>query len=100
MPFWVVINGLCPSWHWLSWVTDPSSAQNCTTMSSRMQILIREFIAPFTFSKTRQLLQLMTTMNTHNPALMQSWRQSPKMMNTMIFVEEAAKPMAYFEVDE
>jgi hypothetical protein len=39
-------------------------------------------------SKTSQTLQLMKTMNTHNPALMQSWRQSPKMMNTMSFVEE------------
>jgi hypothetical protein len=27
-----------PSWHWLSWVTDPSSAQNCTAMSSHMQM--------------------------------------------------------------
>jgi hypothetical protein len=33
----------------------------------------------------------MTTMNMHNPALMQSWRQSPKMMNTMSFVEEPYK---------
>ncbi len=38
MPFHVVINGLCPSWHRLSWVTNPSSAWNCTAMSSHMQM--------------------------------------------------------------
>ncbi len=87
MPFRGVINGLCPSWHWLSWVTAPLSAWKSTAMFSCMQmfhmwICCSLHIQTCPMSKTNQLLQLMTTMNTHNPALMQAWQQSPKMIWT------------------
>ncbi len=92
IPFQEVINGRCHWWHLLFWVTNQSSAQNCSATNFHMQ-MFPMWTHCYSLIQTCAMMKVwkahipwMRTMNMHNPVLMQWWKQFGKMMIMMNFV--------------